>query len=132
MPLKLQNAVMFKEAMMKKSSAAVLLCMCLLISIGCSSAPSGTVAVHDLQPANAAKYLGQNIVVVGSAEIRSPRSPEMFRLTDKYEYIWVLRQESTSKPPQGYKVQVTGTLKKGQQNLIGDVYYIDATKVEMD
>jgi hypothetical protein len=117
--------------MMKKSSTAVILFVCLLITIGCSS--SGTISVHDLQPAKAAKYLGQNVVVVGSADIKTPGAPaRMFRLTDKYEYIWVERPESASEPPQGYQVRVTGTLQKKQTNIFGEVYCVVATKVEME
>jgi hypothetical protein len=59
---------------MKKSCVAVILGLCLLISIGCSSAPSGTISVLELKN-NAAKHLGQNVVVVGVAEIRTPLAP---------------------------------------------------------
>jgi len=116
---------------MKRSSAAVLVCLCLLISIGCSSAPSGTISISDLQK-NAAKYLGQNVVVVGAAEIRTELSPQMIKITNKYDYVWVALPESEKEPPQGYQVRVTGTFQKGKFNIIGNVNYIQATTVKME
>jgi hypothetical protein len=123
---------MNKEAIMKMSSAAVFMCFCLLISIGCSSTPSGTISVSDLQK-NAEKYLGQNVVVVGAAEIRTELAPpQMFKLTNKYDYVWIEIPESEKKPPQGYQIRVTGTFQKKQLNIIGNVYCIQATTVKME
>jgi hypothetical protein len=117
--------------MMKGSSSAVFLILCLLISIGCSSTPSGTIAIPDIKK-DAAKYLGQNVIVVGTADIQTDRAPEMFRLYNKYDSIWVLRPESTYYPDQGRQIRVTGTLQKKHFNIIGEVNYIDATKIEVE
>ena len=119
--------------MMKRTSAAVFLIFCLLISIGCSSTPSGTIAIGDIQK-DGAKYLGKNVVVVGAADIRgsAPFAPQMFKLTNKDGSVWVSRPESAYSPDQERQVRVTGTLQQKKLNIFGEVYCIDATKIEVE
>jgi hypothetical protein len=116
---------------MKKSCTAVFLGLCLLILIGCSSTPSGTIAVRDIQK-DAAKYLGQTVVVVGTAEIKTPLAPKMIRLFNEYDAVYVELSDAVTAPPQGYKIRVTGTLKHGKRNIIGEVDYIEAAKIQME
>ena len=117
---------------MKKFCAATVVCLLLLLSFGCSSTPSGTVAIKDLQK-NAATQLGQNVVVVGMAELKTPNAPsKMFRISRDNHYFWVSLPESASEPPQGSDVRVSGTLQQKEFNLIGKVYYIQANKVKLE
>jgi hypothetical protein len=119
--------------MMIRTSAAVILVLCLLISFGCSSTPSGTIAINDIQK-DGAKYVGKNVVVVGAADIRgsAPFAPQMFKLTNKDGSVWVSRPESTYLPDQERQVRVTGTLQQKRLNIFGEVYCIEATKVEVE
>jgi hypothetical protein len=115
---------------MKSTSTAVFLILFLMISFGCST-PSGTIAISDLQK-NTAKYQGQQVAVVGTANVQTELSPQMFQLNNKYDSIWVSRPESAYNPDQGRQVRVTGTFQKKKFNVIGEVYYIEATKVEVE
>jgi hypothetical protein len=117
--------------MMKRSSAAVFPIFFLLISFGCSSTPSGTIAISDLQK-NATKYLGQKVVVVGTADIKTELAPKMLKLYNKFDFVYVSRPESSYYPDQGRPIRVTGTLRHERINLIGEVNFIDATKVEVE
>ena len=116
---------------MKRFSAAGFLIVCLLISFGCSSTPSGTIAIGDLKK-NAEKYLGQNVVVVGTADIKTERSPDMIKMYTKFDYVWIARPESSYLPDQGRQIRVTGTFQKKLFNIIGEVYYIEAAKIEVE
>jgi hypothetical protein len=117
---------------MKKIFAAVLVGLLLLISIGCSSTPPGTDNLKDIVK-NPAEKLGKNVVVVGLAETKTSLSSfRMFKLYAEGNNIWVKYPESVEEPPQGINVRVFGTLQQGQFNIIGKVYYIDATKVAME
>ena len=117
---------------MKKLSPAVLLGAWLLVSLGCSSTPPGTISIGDIQK-NAQERLGQNVVVVGMADTRTPLSSfRMFKLYDGSRYIWVKRSESVEEPPQGINVRVFGTLQQKEFNVIGKVFYIDSNKVAME
>jgi len=117
---------------MKRTSAAVFLISCLLFSFGCSSTPSGTIAIADLQK-DAAKHLGQNVVVVGTADIRTGAlAPQMIKLYNKFDIIWVSRAESVYSPDQGRQVRVTGVLQQKHFNVLGDIYYIEAAKIEVE
>jgi len=121
-----------KEAVMKKLFTAVFLGLWMLISLGCSSTPSGTISIGDIQK-NAASRLGQNVVVVGMADTRTPLSSfRMFKLYDGSQYLWVTLPESAEEPPQGVNVRVTGALQQKEFNIIGKVYYIESTKVAME
>jgi hypothetical protein len=117
---------------MKKLYTAVFLGLWLLVSLGCSSTPSGTISIGDLQK-NAAARLGQNVVVVGMADVRTPLSTfKMFRLYDGSKYIWIRRPESSEEPPQGVTVRVFGAFQQQEFNVIGKVFYIEATRVAME
>jgi hypothetical protein len=117
---------------MKKLCAAVFLVLWLLISLGCSSTPSGTISIGDIQK-NTAERLGQNVVVVGMADTRTPLSSfRMFKLYDGSKFLWVKLPEGAEEPPQGIDVRVTGPLREGEFNIIGKVFYIDSTKVAME
>jgi hypothetical protein len=117
---------------MKKLSAAVFLCLWLLFSLGCSSTPPGTVPLADLL-SQGTERLGQNVVVVGMAETKTPlTSFMMFKLYDDGKSIWVLLPESVPMPPQGISVRVSGALQQKEFTVIGKTIYIDATKVAME
>ena len=117
---------------MKKLSTAAFLGLWLLFYLGCSSTPSGTIAIGDIQK-NAADRLGQNVVVVGMADTRTPLSSfRMFKLYDGSKYLWVMLPESAEEPPQGVNVRVFGTLQQKEFNIIGKVFYIQSTKVAME
>jgi hypothetical protein len=117
---------------MKKIFAAVLLGSLLLILMGCSSTPEGTDSLKDIVK-NPAEKLGKNVVVVGLAETKTSLSSfRMFKLFDDGYNIWVKYPESVEEPPQGINVRVFGILQQGEFNIIGKVYYIDATKVAME
>ena len=117
---------------MKKIFAAVLLGLLLLISISCSSTPAGTDKLKDIAN-NPAEKLNKNVVVVGLAETKTPLSSlRMFKIYDGGDFLWVKYPDTVEEPPQGLNVRVFGTIQQGQFNLIGKVYYIDATKVAME
>ncbi len=117
---------------MKKLSTAVLLGLWLFIALGCSSTPPGTISVGDIQK-NPAERLGQNVVVVGMADTRTPLSSfRMFKLYNGTQSIWVTLPESAEEPPQGITVRVTGTLQQKEFTVIGKSFYIEATKVAME
>jgi hypothetical protein len=117
---------------MKKIFTVVFLGLWLLFSIGCSSVPSGTEKIADLQK-NGASKIGSNVVAVGLAETKTPLSSfKMFKLYDGGDHIWVKYPDTAEEPPQGIKVRVFGSLQKGDFDLIGKVFYIDATKVAME
>ena len=116
---------------MKKLCMAVFLVMGLLFSFGCSSS-SGTADLGDLLEKGAAG-LGQGVVVVGMAEVKTPLSSlGMFKLYDGGRSVWVSLPESASMPPQGMKVRVTGVFGEKEFNVIGKVFYIEAIKVAME
>jgi hypothetical protein len=121
------------EAVMKKPYAAAFLGLLLLFSIGCSSIPSGTERIDELLK-NAASRIGQDVVVVGMADTKTPMSSfKMFKIYQKNnQNIWVLRPEGTEEPPQGVSVRVSGPLQEKEFKVIGKVYYIEATKVRME
>jgi hypothetical protein len=116
--------------MMKDLCAATVLCLWLLFSIGCSSTPSGTISVTDVQKP---ERLGQDVVVVGMAETKTNMSTfRMFQLFNGQKSVWVELPPSTEMPPQGYKVRVSGTLQQKEYNVIGKVYCIQAKMVKME
>jgi len=117
---------------MKKLCAVAFVSLLLLISIACSSIPKGTEAIDQLQK-NGATRIGQNVVVVGMAETRTPLSSssfKMFRIYQDNNNIWVALQPGTEMPPQGVNVRVTGILQQKQFSLIGKdkIYYIEANQ----
>jgi hypothetical protein len=115
---------------MKNVCAAAVLGLLLLFSIGCSSTPSGTISVSDVQKP---ERLGQNVVVVGMAETKTSLSTfNMFKLYNDQRFVWVELQPSMEMPPQGYNVRVFGTLQQKEYNVIGKVYCIQATKIAME
>ena len=117
---------------MKKYSAAVVLGLWLLFSLGCSSTPSGTIAVKDLQKSMAEK-VGQNVVVVAMTDIRTELSSfKMFKLYESNSFVWASIPEGAEEPPQGYKVRVSGVVKEKEFPAMGKVYFIDSAKLEME
>ena len=117
---------------MKKGCAAALISLLLLLSISCSSIPAGTEKITDLQK-NAASKLGQNVVVVGMADNRSSMSSfKMFKLYQNNDFIWATIPEGKEEPPQGIDVRVTGPLQQKEFNVIGKVYYIESTNLQME
>ena len=119
---------------MKKLCVAVFLGAWLLITLSCSSIPSGTLAIDDIF-AREAELLGRNVVVVGTAEIRTNMSTfNMFKVYQRGESIWVtFNPDIVTMPPQGLDVRVTGTLGKKKFTSIPDEQlYIDATAVNME
>jgi hypothetical protein len=117
---------------MKKTFTAVLLGVWLLFSIGCSSIPSGTEKIEDLKK-NAASMLGKNVVCVGLTETKTSLSSfRMFKISQGSNWFWVKYPEGGEEPPQGTKVRVSGTMLESQFNIIGQAYFIQATKVAME
>jgi len=119
---------------MKKLFAATFIGVVLLLifSFGCSSTPSGTVSVEELQK-DPASRLGQDVVVVGDTEIKTDLSSfKMFKLTKNYKYIWVSIPEGTDEPPQATKVRVTGKLQQKDMSIVGKIYYIEANQIRME
>ena len=117
---------------MKKLSVAIFLGLWLLISLGCSSAPSGTIAVEDLKKDMAAQ-LGQNVVVVALTDVRTElTSFKMFKLYEGNSFVWVSLPEGAEEPPQGYKVRVTGVVQQKEFPAVGKIYFIESTKVVME
>jgi hypothetical protein len=117
---------------MKKLFTAAFLGLWLLFSLGCSSVPSGTMTIKDVL-ASPEDQLGAEAVLVGMAETRTEMSTfEMFKLYQGNDFIWVTLPEGTEEPPQGIDVRVSGILQQKEFTIIGEVYYILATKVEME
>ncbi len=117
---------------MKKFFTTAFLGLWLFSSVGCSSLPEGTVAIKDLM-ANPEEQLGIEIELVGLAETRTQMSSfGMFKLYQDSDYIWVTLPEDTEEPPQGIKVRVYGIMQQKEFTVIGEVYYIMATKVAME
>ena len=115
---------------MKRLCTAAVLGLWLLFSIGCSSTPSGTISVIDVQKP---ERVGQNVVVVGMAETKTSLSTfKMFKLYNDQKYVWVELQPSMEMPPQGMNVRVFGALQQKEYNVIGKVYCIQATRVAME
>lgn len=117
---------------MKKLSTAVLLGLWLLISLGCSSTPSGTIAVEDLKK-NMAEKIGQNVVVVAPTDVRTELSSfKMFKLYEGNSYVWASIPDGAEEPPQGYKVRVTGVVQQKEFPAVGKIYFIESTSVIME
>jgi len=117
---------------MKKLCSAALIGFLLLISFGCSSIPSGTESIKDLQK-NAASRIGQEVIVVGMADTKTPMSSfRMFKLYQDSDFVWVTLPEGQEEPPQGINVRVTGPMQQKEFELIGKVYYLEASKVRME
>ncbi len=117
---------------MKKLYAATIIGIVLLLSFGCSSTPSGTIAISELNQAAASK-LGQDVVVIGEAETKTQLSSfKMFKIFKGSDYIWVTIPDGAEEPPQAVKVRVSGKLQQKEFNLVGKIYYIEAAKIRME
>jgi hypothetical protein len=117
---------------MKRLCTAIFLVLSLLLSFGCSSIPSGTESIIELQK-KGAERLGQNVIVVGMADSKTPLSSfRMLKVYQNEEFIWVTLPEGAEEPPQGVDIRVTGALQQKEFNIIGKVLYIEATKVAME
>jgi hypothetical protein len=118
---------------MKKLCVAVFLSSWLLVTLGCSSIPTGTLAIDDIN-AREAELLGREVVVVGTAEIKTNMSTfDMFKVYQGGDFIWVaFNPDFVTMPPQGLDVRATGTLGKKTFTAIGEQLYIEATSVAME
>ena len=117
---------------MKKLFAATVLSVILLLSFGCSSTPSGTIAVSELQK-DPASHLGKEVVVVGMAETKTSLSSfRMFKVFKGTNYVWASIPEGTEEPPQAVSVRVTGTMQQKDFSVEGKIYFIEATKIRME
>jgi len=117
---------------MTKTCAAALISLLLLLSIGCSSIPEGTQKITELQK-NGASMVGKEVVVVGMADNKSSMSSfKLFRLYQDNNYIWATIPEGKEEPPQGINVRVTGPLQHKKFDIIGEVYYVESTKLQME
>ena len=117
---------------MKKIFTAVFLGLWLVLSIGCSSIPSGTEKIEDLSK-NAASMIGKNVVCVGLSEVKTSLSSfRMFKISQGNNWFWVKYPEGAEEPPQGTRVRVYGAIQESQFNIIGKAYFIQATKVAME
>ena len=124
--------IKYKEAAMNKTFTAVFLGLCLLLSIGCSSIPSGTDKIEDLKK-NAASMIGKNVVVVGLSETKTSLSSfRMFKISQGNNWFWVKFPEGSEEPPQGTTVRVSGAIQESQFNIIGKAFFIQATRVAME
>ena len=110
---------------MKRICAAVFISMLLLLLIGCSSTPSGTDSIKELQK-NGASKIGQNVVVVGVSETKVSQS-KMFKISQGGDYIWATVPEGKDDPLQGVNVRVSGKLQQKEFSLLGKIYYIETT-----
>jgi hypothetical protein len=119
--------------MMKKFSAAALLGLWILISLGCSSTPSGTVAIKDLKD-NFAQHLGQNVVVVGMADTRTTLSSfKMIKIYKGTDSIYISLPEGIEAPPRGVSVRVTGVVQQKEfPGLPGKTYYVESKTVTLE
>jgi hypothetical protein len=118
---------------MKRLCVAVFLSVWLLITLGCSSTPPGTLAIDDIAERET-ELIGQEVVVVGTAEIRTNMSTfNMFKVYQGGDFIWVTFPDTVTMPPQGLDVRVTGKLGKKKFTAMPDEQlYIDATSVGME
>jgi hypothetical protein len=124
--------IKFKEAVMKKILAAVCLGLWLLFAIGCSTIPSGTEKIEDLNK-NAASMIGKNVVCVGLSETKTTLSSfRMFKISQGSNWFWVKYPEGVEEPPQGIKVRVYGVIQESQFNIIGKAFFIQASRVAME
>jgi hypothetical protein len=110
---------------MKKLGTAVFIGLLLLLLIGCSSIPSGTDSIKELQK-NGASKIGQNVVVVGVSETRTNQT-KMFKISQGSDYIWATVPEGKDDPMQGVNVRVSGKLQQKEFSLLGKIYYIETT-----
>jgi len=119
---------------MKKFSAAVLAGLLLLISTGCSSTPSGTVAVKDLQQ-NIEQQVGQKVVVVGKTDTRTAgmSAVKLFKVYKGTDSVWASVPEGEVEPPHGVEVRVTGVVQSKEfPGGIGQRFFIDSETVNME
>lgn len=117
---------------MKRIYTAVILGLWLLASIGCSSIPSGTDKIEDLNK-NAVSMLGKDVECVGLSETKTTLSSfRMFKISQGRNWIWVKYPEGAEEPPQGIKVRVFGQFQESEFNIIGKAYFIQATKVSLE
>jgi hypothetical protein len=117
---------------MTRLYTAIFLVLSLLLSFGCSSIPSGTERIADLQK-NGAARIGQSVVIVGMADNKTPLSS--FRIIKVYQnedFIWVVLPEGAEEPPQGMNIRVAGTFQQKEFSVIGKVFCIEATKITME
>jgi hypothetical protein len=115
---------------MKKHCTAVFICLLLLLLIGCSSTPSGTDTIKELQK-NGASKIGQNVVVVGVSETKVNQS-KMFKVYKGGDFIWATVPEGRDDPPQGLTVRVSGQLQQKEISLVGKVFYIETTEIKFE
>jgi hypothetical protein len=119
---------------MKKNSTTLLFCLLLLVLIGCSSTPEGTVAIKDLQK-NIEQQIGQKVVVVGTADTSASgmSTTGLFRLYKGNEAVWVSVPERGSAPPQGVRIRVTGVIAENTfSGGIGRRVYVDLESITME
>jgi len=117
---------------MKRILAAIILGVWLLVSVGCSSIPSGTEKIADLNQ-NKASMIGKDVVCVGLTDTKGSLSSfRMFKISQGSNWFWVKYPEGAEEPPQGIKVRVYGKIQESQFNIIGKAYFIQATKVAME
>ncbi len=118
---------------MKRLCTAVFLCVGLLVAYGCSSAPSGTVAVGDVLKMES-ELLGQQVVVLGRAETQTAMSQfNMFKIYKGGDNLWVEFPEMDTMPPQAEKIRVEGIVKKKKfSGIPEEQLYIEAKSVTLE
>jgi hypothetical protein len=120
---------------MRKLFIVVFLGFWLLLLCSCSSTPSGTISIEEIQKTAASK-LGQSVVVVGKVETRTSLSSmgqRMFKLYKGDQSVWVQAPENEELPPQGYAERVTGTIQEKEFSAaVGKIYYIQATSIKIE
>lgn len=119
---------------MKKFSIALPSVLFLMIFIGCSSTPEGTVAIKELQQ-NIEQQIGQKVVVVGSVDtsVEGISITGLFRLYKGNDAVWVSILEGEPVPPQGLRVRVAGVVaEKDFSAGIGRRVYIKSQTIKME
>jgi hypothetical protein len=119
---------------MKRFSIAIPLGLLLMIFVGCSSTPEGTVAIKDLQQ-TIEQQIGQKVVVVGSVDTSAGgvSITRLFRLYKGNDAVWVSIPENEPTPPQGVRVRVTGVVsEKDFPGGIGRRVYIESQSINME
>lgn len=118
---------------MKKFFVAVFLSVGLLVTLGCSSTPPGTLSVGEVIEKEA-ELLGQNIVVVGMSETSSSMAKfNMFKIYHQKDNVLVKIPEMLSMPPQREKIRVSGKLDRNKlKGVEGEALYIEATDVSLE
>lgn len=119
---------------MKKISMIFPLGLLLMICVGCSSAPEGTVSVKDLQK-TIEQRIGQEVVVVGTVDLNDKNLSvvKLFKLYKGSDVVIVSMPEDDVLPPQGLLSRVKGVVAEDEFAAgVGRKVYIKASSVKLE